>query len=223
MIERYLQGRLTADEEQAFEEAYLSDPALLDELALTERLRHGLRHAEAADARPGHAADGAGRRARWRRTFGSVPYAAAATVLLGISLAFSAALLVENRNLDAVQGPSAGAAPTRLVPLVTVRGDGANRVEAPPSGEWAVLLVDAGFTEYAAYRATLIRAADGAEEQVARLDGLSPTYDGRVGVGVPGSALTPGDYELRLEGRVPGADGRFEPITRTPLTVTPRP
>lgn len=221
MVERYLQGRLTADEEQAFEEAYLSDPALLDELVLTERLRHGLRHAEAADARPGHAADGGG---RWRRTFGSVPYAAAATVLLGISLAFSAALLVQNRNLDAVQGPSsAGAAPTRLVPLVTVRGDGVNRVEAPPSGEWAVLLVDAGFTEYAAYRATLTRAADGAEEQVARLEGLSPTYDGRVGVGVPGSALTPGDYELRLEGRVPGADGGFEPITRTSLTVTPRP
>lgn len=217
MVERYLQGRLTPDEAQAFEEAYLSDPALLDELQLTDRLREGIRDAAAAGelGEPASAATASARASRWRATFGSVPYAAAATVLLGVSLVFSAALLVENRGLEQASGPESRAAPTRLLPLVSVRGDAANRLEAPPAGEWAVLLVDAGFTDYDDYRATLTRSAGG---EVAALEGLSPSYDGRVGLGVPGSALTPGDYELRLEGR--SGDGEFEQVSRIPLTIT---
>lgn len=217
MVERYLQGRLTADEAQAFEEAYLADPALLDELLLTDRLREGIRDAAAAGelAGPASAAMPSSRASRWRATFGSVPYAAAATVLLGVSLVFSAVLLVENRGLEQTSGAESGAAPTHLLPLVSVRGDAANRLEAPPADEWAVLLVDAGYSEYDDYRATLTR---GAGREVAALEGLSPSYDGRVGLGVPGSALTPGDYELRLEGRA--GDGAFEQISRIPLTIT---
>lgn len=219
IVERYLQGRLGADEERAFEEAYLSDPELLDELVLTEKLKAGLARTGVSAAPSGGPRPPA--RDGWQRVFASVPYAAAATVLLALSLTLSALLLVQNRSLEpGVTAPAP--APTRLVPLVTVRGNAApNRIEAPPAGEWAVLLADAGFTDYAAYRATLTRRDDDVSETVAELDGLAPTYDGRVGLGVPGGALTPGDYELSLEGRV--AEGRYEPITRIPLTVTAQP
>lgn len=212
MVERYLQGRLTADEEQAFEEAYLSDPGLLDELVLTEKLRDGVRRAGTA---PGAPARAPAEPVRWR-VFGSVPYAAAATVLLGVSLAVSAVLVIENRNLEM----RSAAAPVQLVPLVTVRGDSAIRVDAPQNGELAVLLVDAGFAEHDDYRATLTRVTSGAAERVTRLDGLAPAYDGQVGLGVPASVLTPGDYELTLEGREAGAG--FAEITRIALTVVPR-
>ena len=39
VIERYLSGALTAEEERAFEEAYLGDQELLDQLQAAERLR----------------------------------------------------------------------------------------------------------------------------------------------------------------------------------------
>ena len=38
VIERYLKGTLTADEERAFEELYLGDPDLLDEIELVDGL-----------------------------------------------------------------------------------------------------------------------------------------------------------------------------------------
>ena len=61
VIERYLQGTLSAAEEQAFEEAYLADPQLLEELEVAERLRAGFKDLDAAEA-PGRAAPP---RSRW--------------------------------------------------------------------------------------------------------------------------------------------------------------
>ena len=45
LVERYLQGRLSPEDEQAFEEAYLADPRLLEEVQLAERLRAGFKDA----------------------------------------------------------------------------------------------------------------------------------------------------------------------------------
>lgn len=221
MVERYLQGRLTADQERAFEEAYLGDPALLADVLLTEKLQYGLARLQHADQHADREIAAAARSApRWRAVLGSAPYAAAATILLGLSVTLSAVLLVQNRNLAAGSSASIDAAPISFVPLVTVRGGaGANRVEVPPAGEWAVLLVDVG-NDYEQYRATLTRTTGGAAERVVRLSELSATYDGRVGMGLPAGTLAPGEYEFLLEGR---AAGGFEQITRIPVTVTPRP
>ena len=52
VIERYLKGTLTADEERAFEELYLGDPDLLDEIQLVERLGQGLKDLGATDGNP---------------------------------------------------------------------------------------------------------------------------------------------------------------------------
>ena len=58
VIERYLQGRLTADEETAFEEAYIGDPDLFQELRAAELLRRGLElhDADSSDEQPRSAA-----------------------------------------------------------------------------------------------------------------------------------------------------------------------
>lgn len=220
VIERYLQGTLTAEEEQAFEEAYLADSELLDELVLTEKLREGVRR-QAGHREGSPSAPPAARRTAWRSLLGSPRYAAAASVLLGISLLGSGALLVENQRLRAGGRPAAGT-PTRVLPLVAVRGERPNLVPAPAPNEWTVFLLDPGFADFDTYRATLARRGAGASEQLLRLDDLEPNYEGLLPLGLPGRLLTPGRYEILLEGRKAGATG-YEPVTRLAVNVAARP
>ncbi|HET8697375.1 MAG TPA: hypothetical protein VFO94_07820 [Gammaproteobacteria bacterium] len=228
VIERYLGGTLTAAEEQAFEEAYLADPQLLEELELAERLRAGLKEAGGGVAgsagvggSAGATAYRAGRRARWQALVASPRYGLAASLVAAVALASTAALLVQNRTLR-TGAPAAGQTHTRLLQLVSVRGaDNPNQIAAPAPGEWTVLLLDPGFGDYDTYRAVLAR--DGAE--VLRLDGLTPTYEDQLALGMPGDLLAPGDYEIRLSGRKRDwpADRESDEVGRTPLTVAARP
>ena len=123
VIERYLQGRLTADEETAFEEAYIGDPDLFQELKTASLLRRGLELHDADESgqqRPSSAVRGVA----------APRYAIAASLVAGIALAASAYLFVEN---SALRGETAGfgiTAGARVVPLVTVRGSEPNRIEA---------------------------------------------------------------------------------------------
>jgi hypothetical protein len=216
IAERYLQGRLSEDEERAFEEAYLGDPDLLDELILSDKLRRGLRVESEA-----RAAGGTRRSVGVGAWLGSPRYAAAATVLLAISAVLSGTLYVQNRDLRDAAAQAPGSGVTRLLPLVTVRGDGANEIDRPAATEWIVLLVDAGFTEYDEYRATVSRSAPDGVEPLRRLDGLTPSYDGMLPVGLPGSALAPGEYRIVAEGRMSDwpSDRGFEPVARTTLRI----
>lgn len=216
IAERYLQGRLTADQERAFEEAYLGDPDLLDDLILTEKLQQGLRlHGREVRARN-----------RWSAVFASPRYAAAATVLLALSVTLSGTLYLENRSMrdGGLEARFEGSGVTRLLPLVTVRGDDVNEVARPETGEWVVFLVDAGFTEYDEYRAVVSRRTPAGNESVRQLEGLVPTYDGMLPIGLPGGLLAPGDYEILVEGRMADwpADRESDPIGRTPLRIAER-
>jgi len=220
IVERYLQGRLTADEEQALEERYLADPGLLEDLELTEHLREGLRRHGAGvqhDAR---------RNTRWWLVaLGTPQYAAAASILLVLSLVTSGVLFVQNSEFRG-SAPAAAMAGggARVLPLVNVRGEGGvNVVAAPAIGETTVFMIDPGFTEYDSYRATLTRAGAGEQTPLLRADGLSRTYEDFVAVSVSDSLLAPGDYEIVLEGRMSGwpEERPLDAITRTPLSVAP--
>ena len=219
LIERYLQGKLSADEEQAFEEAYLADPGLLDEVLLAEKLRDGLKGA--GTLQPG-AGSARGTRA-WPRFFVSPQYAAAASVVAAVSLMLSATLLVQDAGRETGFAARDSFAATRIVPLVNVRGESANDIAEPSASEWTVFLLDAGFTEYDEYRASVVHA--GEDRLIRRLDGLSADYDGYVALGLPGRELPPGDYEVELEGRRSTwpADRGFEPIMRTRMTIVAAP
>jgi hypothetical protein len=215
IVERYLQGKLTADEEQAFEEAYLGDPQLLEELEVAERLRQGLQ-----DYRDADRAVPASARAGWLAAW--PPYAVAASIVAAVALVSSGVLYVENRELRSSADALTGA---RVFTLVSVRGGGnPNAIEAPRSGEWTVVLVDTGFSDYDRYRAVLVRLEDGAREtELLSFDELGPASDGTVALGLPARALAAGDYEVRLEGgrRDWPAERPLDELSRTPLTILP--
>ncbi len=222
IIERYLQGRLSAAEEQAFEEAYLGDHELLAELEAAERLRDGLKAFH--EAEPGARAPP---RSRWLELAGSPRFGMAASLVAAAALIASGVLFEQNLELrGASTAPLTAASRTRLLPLVSVRGAGdANVIGAPAADEWTVLLLDPGFADYDHYRAVLVRIDGTAEQEILSLDGITPTYEQQLAIGLPGRMLAPGRYTIRLTGgRRDWPAGRaLEELSRTPLTVTPRP
>jgi hypothetical protein len=217
VIERYLSGALTADEEQAFEEAYLGDPELLDEVQAAERLREGIKEL-----------DDAGRLDRlrgpagWRQWLTSPQYAAAASVLLAVSLGFSAMLYRENVDLRET-GISQTFEQTRLVRLEALRGGNVTEISAPEADERIVLQLDAGIVAYDTYRGALMRRDGDEFETIWSRADVPAQPDETVLIGVPGRALLPGNYEARLEGRMNDWPAeRFDEISRTELRVVPR-
>jgi hypothetical protein len=221
VIERYLRGRLSPAEEEAFEEAYLGDPELLQELEVAQRLRDGLRELHGAD-------QPARRRPRWLELMATPRFGIAASVLAAAALFSSGLLYVQNRGLQSGSSPAPRiGASTRLLPLVSVRGGGTpNVIEAPHEDDWTVLLIDAGYSDYDRYRAVLVRRdVNAAAQELLRLDGMTPTYEGFLALGVPGRLLAAGEYEIRLAGGRHDwpADRALDELGRTGLTVTARP
>lgn len=217
VIERYLAGALTAEEEQVFEETYLGDSEILDQIEAAERLRDGIKELATSGRlerlRPPPA---------WRRMLASPRYAAAASVLLVVSLGFSTVLYRDNRDLRADDFLSTSAI-TRFVRLDAVRGGDTAPIREPTADELTVLFLDAGTVAYDTYRATLTRRDGERSLQIWSRADLVPEPDETIPIGVPGRRLRPGSYEVRLEGRMDDwpAD-RFEEITVTRLTVVPR-
>lgn len=216
LAERFHGGGLSSREQAAIETIGMADPELFDELVLVERARQAYRDAETS----GELDTRLGRSGGWTRFFGTPQYAAAASVLLAVSLVFSGVMYLKNLELAGTQGAFAGATVTRT-PLVTTRsGDSTNVIDQPAPDEWKMLLVDSGI-DYPSYRVTVTRVTGGAREQLVQADDLEPGYDLQLQVIVPGRLLTPGEYEVLVEGAAGG--GRYERISAVPLRVTPRP
>ena len=219
VIERYLSGVLTADEEQAFEEAYLGDQDLLDQVQAAEWLRDGLKALDSAGGLERLRAP-----ARWRHWLRSPQYAAAASVLLAVSLGFSAMLYRDNVDLRE-SSSSQTSERTRLVRLEVTRGGGGGlEIPAPDLDQRTVLQLDAGAVAYDTYRGTVERRDGDRSETIWTRSDLEAEPDGEtVLIGVPGRDLQPGDYEARLEGRMSDwPSGRFEEIARLQLRIVPR-
>jgi hypothetical protein len=217
VIERYLAGVLTPDEEQAFEEVYLGDPEILDQIEAAQRLRDGIK---------GLAATGRLERLRspapWRRILASPRYAAAASMLLAVSLTFSTVVYRENRTLRE-DGVSATSMIPRLVALESVRGGNVISIPTPERDELIVLQLDAGLVAYDTYRGVLTRRDGEQSEEIWSRADLVQQPNETIWIGVRGRALPPGEYEVRLEGRMNDWPAeRFEDIATTRLTVVPR-
>ena len=213
VIERYLARALTTDEEREFEEAYLEDPEVFEELQAAERLREGIKQLDAA---------GRLERPRWLKVLISPQYAAAASVLLVVSLVFSTTLYRENQSLRD-RSFSAGSAITRVVFLEAVRGASAMTIPAAEDDEWTALHLDAAFAEYDSYRAVLARRDGDRLTEVWNRAGLRLVLGETIAIVLPGRELPPGSYEARLEGRMDEWPAeRFDGISIVQMTVVPR-
>jgi hypothetical protein len=217
LIERYLAGRLSPAEEQSLEEAYLADPALLEEIQLAERMRSGFKDLATESApRPARAAG-------WRSIAASPRYGLAASFVAAVAFAAAGGLYLQNMELKSAGAGQSGASAARVLDLVTVRGaGGTNAVTAPAANEWTVLRLDTAFADYDVFSAALLRA--GTVDELVHVDGLAAS-DGLVSFGLPGSALPVGSYEIRLAGgkRDWPTSRALDELSRTSLLVTPRP
>jgi len=215
VVERYLKGALTPEEEADFEETYLGNAELLSEIEAAERLRDGIKDL-----------DSAGGLARSRRGFGqafaSPRYAMAATVLLAVSLGFSSMLYNENQLLR--EGTSSTPLSTRFVTLEARRGGNATEVEAPGQDESIVLLLDAGVVAYDTYRATITRYEGARSEQIWSRSDLRPQLNGTmIPVSLQRRVLPPGTYEAKVDGRMNDWNAeRFEQVTAVSFVVVAR-
>jgi len=214
IVERYLAGRLGGEEEERFEEHYLSCSECLDQLELSQAFRDGIRHAATEDALKTEAAGRLGwaawlaRAARSPRTGGLL---AAALIVLVVSLGLTLARLGALRErtselagrLAEAHAPQAN---TLVLPLSPERGAAGEppsaRLRLPAEPGWVVLALELDDAAYPSYRVSLTRA-DG--ESLWSGEGLTPAPRDVLTVSLHSSSLDAGDHEVRVEGRA--ADG----------------
>ena len=215
LVERYLRGELSAEDETAFEEVLVASPELLDQLEAAERLQGGLRDLSAVEG----ASVSVYRDGSVAALFASPRFAMAASFLMAVSVLFAATMYRQNQSLESALASNA-AAPTLVQALYTVRsapGDDPVNVVTPTPGSQVVLLVDPGFEPYETYRGTLLRLSDGADaEAIHQFEGLQPGYEDMLALGLPARLLAPGRYEVRVEGVAEDSAGAplYEPVTR---------
>ena len=212
MIERYVKGELSQEEQDAFEERFLASPELLDQLEAAELLQQGLQDLAALEkAQPSPRRQGARTASGIMSLFQSPRYAMAASVLLLISLGVSSHLLRENAQLGEV-GTNL-VLPAEIVPLVTTRGTSLNTITLDDPARHYVLMLDPGFEAFASHRATVYRLETGAQAQLVwQVDRLQPGYEDMLALSLPGAVLAPGRYEITIEGLPEGTGQSYEQI-----------
>jgi len=218
LVERYLRGELSAEEQTAFEEALLCSVDLVDQVESAELLQKGLR--DVANLEQAHSA--ASTTSRFAALFNSPRYAMAASFLLLVSLGLSGTLLYQRGALDVP------VMSTQIVPLVTVRGapgdQAVNTLKIAQGNEQTVLMLDPGFEPYTRYRATIYRIEAGNEPaRVVQVDGLTPGYEEMLALSLSSRGWKPGDYEVAIEGwRDEWPAGHaFDLVDTIPLRVVP--
>jgi len=198
LVERYLEGKLTAEQAASFEEQFLSSDELLNELEAAERLAQGLHDVSALE----NARMTEKPTSNVVSLFQSPRYAMAASFMLLVSLGVSSVLLQKNTHLSEFGSNQAIA--TEIIPLVSVRGVAGSEMNTLPLGETPkqfVLMIDPGFEPYSHYRATVYRLNPAKEPAMLwQVDEMLPGYEDMLALSVPSSVLSPGDYEIQLEG-----------------------
>jgi len=216
LVDRYLQGRLEASEQEAFEERLVWDTTLVDEVQLAEHLRDGLRGVSATQVTDIDS-PGFDLVAMVSGLFAIPQFAAAASFLLAVALTTG---VLMSPFVDLGDRSESPASQTDIVPLFATRSDDVMEIAVDPNA-WTVLLVDV-MGDYLAYRITIRKAGPDAEP-IWMQDGLVPTYPESLAVGMPGSALATGRYVLTMEGAAETGTGEtaYERVQDIPFVTTP--
>lgn len=236
VIERYLSGRLKDEERDAFEERCLWCSETLQELEVAERLREGLR-----DVDMSHAPAPAPARGPLTRWLFSPQWAAAASVMLVVSLGTTGWLLTQ------MQAPDDGLVPSRGPSIDRTRGEGtapliiragsqttglattlvysiemtrggdapSTVVRVGPDDRWVVLLVYPELSRHERYRAELYRS--GETRQLWQASEIPPGTAESLALTLPAELLAPGDYRLGVIGLNDAAPG--EPVGEVSFRV----
>ncbi len=206
VVDRYLLGRLSAEEEERFVEHYMSCQECLDTLGRAEKMQRAIKHQAIEDAEPEKKTAGK------LLTFPAGPKAsllALAALLLLVILPsglmqrqiselraeLDAARKAQNNVVLATLGAErgSGGAPTQIV-----------RLEAEQ--QWIVFSLELNLLEHEVYRATL---RDEDEREIwASLD-LLPTPSDTLTLGLHSTALSPGDYNIQVHGLSPDGGESF--------------
>lgn len=196
VIERYLSGRLKDEERDAFEERCLWCSETLQELEVAERLREGLRDVDMSHG--GAPASARGPLTRW---LFSPQWAAAASVMLVVSLGTTGWLLTR------MASPVAELATTLVYSIEMTRGGDipSTVVRVGPDDHWVVLLVYPELGRHERYRAELYRS--GETQQLWQATDIPPGTAESLALTLPAELLSPGDYRLGVIGLNEAAPG----------------
>jgi len=232
-IDRYVRGTMSVAERTAFEEHFLDCRDCLEQLEIARSLRDSIRIAAAdmaASAEPARIASGRG---MLRSFFGWRWLAAAATTCLAVvsltGISLYRQLQRTRSELDRTQLAYAGEkergrtilqSAEQNAPLVYAlnqsRGASAppKTIEIPRSPRWVVFSIGVDASQFQTYRATLRNQAG---QPIWQKDDVQPSSPDTIAIPVLSTLLTPGNYNLSLEGWA--ASGRNVPVSTFSMQV----
>ena len=225
VVDRYVQGRLSEGEADLFEDHYLTCEECIERLRIAEKFQRGFRQVAAEEAVGGILT--AFLRSRRALLLGSAfAVLLAASALLAVrsfrleedlneaqtriaqsrieeerrtAAARSEAEALRSRLAEQEARPvppqAAGAWIVTLVPVRSGPSAEPQRVALPPTPQWIILTPDLELDPSESYSAVLERQG----AVVWTGEGLRPSPDGFLAIGLESSLLAPGDYRLRVE------------------------
>lgn len=220
IVDRYLMGKLTQDEEQRFEEHYLDCPRCQEQLKQAALFRQSLKNV--VDQK-GLATARGDSNTRVKNPGKAPWFLAAAAVMVAL---LSAGLFVKQRHaweerfgkqqasLDALTGALTRLEAPRINPphlvleasrqVITEEATPPHRIALSEGDDWFDLTLKGAFQGFPEYRLHLDRASG---ERVWQRDGVTPNSEGKIGLSFPATLFpTDGNFALTLEAR---SNGRF--------------
>lgn len=226
-VDRYVRGTMSVAERAAFEEHFLDCSECLEQLETARSLRESIRIAAADLAVSREAAPSTVARGVLRTFFGSRWLAAVATACLAVvsltGIFLYRQLQRTRSDLDRVQlayareqerGRTMLQSTEQNAPLVYAlnqsrgAGSASTTIEIPVSPRWLVFSIGADASQFQTYRAILRNQAG---QAIWQQDELQPSSPDTITIPVLSTALTPGNYNLSLEGR--NVSGRYLPVS----------
>ena len=220
-MQDFIVGRLSDDQQRAFEDRLVRESALAHELEQSLRMREGLQRLRMQ----GYFANTARRARSFRTWIPALAAAACAAVALFLSLSHvtgPAPILLaslESRASADVRPPV-----TAHFTFVSVRGASAPELTLPAAGLIEFRAAPSTREGAHRYRMMLVRQQqEGSAESVSSLAGLALSTDGYVHGYAEASRLAPGHYVLCLQpdGDTPGTADQFPFNLRAGGTVSP--
>lgn len=220
-MQDFIVGRLTDDEQRAFEDRLVRDSALAHELEQSLRMREGLQRLRMQ----GYFANTARRVRSFRIWIPALAAAACAGVALFLSLSnVTGPAPILRASLESRASANVRPLVTAHFTFVSVRGASVPDLALPSAGLIEFRAAPSAREGADRYRMMLVRQQPrGSAESVSSLAGLAVSTDGYVHGYAEASRLAPGHYVLRLQpdSDTPGTAEQFPFNLRAGGTVSP--